>query len=417
MRKTAGAQPGEEVVDLLSRLAPAPEETPVSLCDEAVELLAALVAFPTESRTPNVALIDLVAERAAEAGAAVHRVEGPAGRANLHLRFGPEAPGGVLVCGHTDVVAAGPGWATDPYTLTARDDRVLGRGTADMKGFIACALAVATRDGASRWTAPLHVGLSYDEEIGCAGAASLLQRLAGDPLVAPAIVVVGEPTGLTLRTSHAGKVAYTVRAGCVPGHSSLAPTRTNALDQIVAVARAVIEVNARAAKLGASTNVGTLHAGAAVNVLAASAEVSFECRHRRSCDPEEILADVWAQVEVARAALAGLEGAVEVVCDARYPALHTSEDHPEVRFLAEVIGRDCAGHLRFGCEAGLYAESLSVPAVVFGPGDIDDAHRPDEFVTRDQLVGACTALTAIVGAYCTRAGARSATRHATGAST
>lgn len=389
----------------------------MSLCDEAVELLAALVAFPTESLTPNSALIDLVAERAAGAGAAVNRVEGPADRSNLHLRFGPEAPGGVLVCGHTDVVAAGPGWATDPYTLTACGDRLLGRGTADMKGFIACALAVAARHGPSRWTAPLHVGLSYDEEIGCVGVASLLQRLAGDPLVAPAIVVVGEPTGLTLRTSHAGKVAYTVRAGCVPGHSSLAPTRTNALDQIVAVARTVIEVNTRAAKLGASTNVGTLHAGAAVNVLAASAELSFECRHRRSCDPEEVLAGVWAQIEAARAALAGLEGTVEVVCDARYPALRTPKDHPEVKLLAKVIGSDCAGHLGFGCEAGLYAESLSVPAVVFGPGDISDAHRPDEFITTDQLARACTALTDIVSAYCTRASAPSATRHATGTST
>ena len=103
--------------------------------------------------------------------------------------------------------------------------------------------------------------------------------------------------------------------------------------------------------------------------------------------------------------------------DARYPALHTSKDHLEVKFLADVIGRDCAGHLPFGCEAGLYAESLSVPAVVFGPGYIGDAHRPDEFVTQDQIVGACTALTAIIDAYCTPAGARSATRHATGAST
>lgn len=389
----------------------------MSLRDEAVDLLAALVAFPTESRTPNAALIDLVAERAAEAGAAVNRVEGPAGRSNLHLRFGPEAPGGVLVCGHTDVVAAGPGWATDPYTLTVCGDRLLGRGTADMKGFIACALAAAIRCDPSGWKAPLHVGLSYDEEIGCAGVASLLQRLAGDPLVAPAIVVVGEPTGLTLRTSHAGKVTYTVRASCIPGHSSLAPTRTNALDQIVAVARAVIEVNAHATELGASTNVGTLHAGAAVNVLAPSAELCFECRHRCSCDPEEILADVWAQVEIARAALAGLEGAVEVVCDARYPALRTSENHPEVKFFAEVIGRAGAGHLQFGCEAGLYAEYLSVPAVVFGPGHIGDAHRPDEFITTDQIVDACTALTAIIGAYCTPAGAHNATRHATSAST
>lgn len=376
----------------------------MSTYDDSVELLAALVGLPTESRTPNIALVDLVEERARGAGAAVHRVDGPTGRANLHLRFGPEAPGGVLVCGHTDVVAAGPGWATDPYTLTPCGDRLLGRGTADMKGFIACTLATAIRCDPSGWTAPLHVGLSYDEEVGCAGVGPLLERLAGDPLVAPAIVVVGEPTGLTLRTSHAGKVAYTVRASCVAGHSSLSPARTDALAEIVAVARAVIEANISAARLGASTNVGTLHAGSAVNVLAATAELSFECRYRRPGDPEQILAGVWAQAEASRAALAGLEGAVEVVRDARYPPLLTVENDPEVQFLAEVIGRGDSGHLPFGCEAGLYAEYLSVPAVVFGPGHIADAHRPDEFVTTDQLAGACDALAAIVGAYCTPAG-------------
>lgn len=374
------------------------EAVPVS--DEAVELLAALVAVPTESNTPNAALTDLIAERADGAGAAVNRLEGPAGRANLHLRFGPEAPGGVLLSGHTDVVPAGSGWTTDPYTLNVAGDRLLGRGTADMKGFIACLLTVATGADTSKWTAPLHVGLSYDEEIGCVGVASLLQMLADDPLVAPAIVVVGEPTGLTLRTSHSGKVSYTVRARCVPGHSSLSPTRTNALDQIVAVARAVIDANTLAADSGASTNVGTLHAGSAVNVLAASAELSFECRHRHGCDPADILSGAWSQVETAQAALRGLNGSVEVVCDARYPALNTPQDHPQVRFLAELSGRDCTGHLPFGCEAGLYAESLGVPAVVFGPGHIENAHRPDEFVTTNQLIETCSTLKAVIDGYC-----------------
>lgn len=368
--------------------------------DEVVDLLAALVALPTESRSSNAALIDLVAERASDVGAAVRRVDGPAGRANLHLRFGPEATGGVLLSGHTDVVPAGSGWATDPYTLTVNGDRLLGRGTADMKGFIACALVVATHEASSHWTAPLHLCLSYDEEIGCVGVASLLAQLAADPFVAPEIVVVGEPTGLTLRTSHAGKAAYTVRASCVSGHSSLAATRTNALNEMVAVARTVIDVNTKAAHLGVSTNVGTLQAGTAVNVLASSGEIAFECRHRHGTNPDEVLGDVWAQVEASRDALSMLEGDVEVVCDARYPALQSSEDDPRVQFFADVIGRDCAGSLQFGCEAGLYADALSVPAVVFGPGDIDDAHRPNEFVAADQLVDAHSALTRIVDAYC-----------------
>ncbi len=371
-----------------------------SAFEDALDLLAAMVAIPTESRKPNAALVDLVSERAEAAGADLKRVEGPAGRANLHVRFGPEAPGGVLVSGHTDVVPAGSGWTSDPYQLAVDGERLLGRGTADMKGFIACALAVACRSDISGWTAPLHLCLSYDEEIGCVGVASLLSRLAVDPLVAPRVVLVGEPTELTLCTSHSGKVTYTLRASCDPGHSSLAPTRTNALDQVVAVARAVIEVGSRAAEVGGSTNVGTLWGGTAVNVLAAAAEVSFECRHQYCSDPQEMLSGVWSQVEKARSAMSKLEGGLEVVCDTRYPALFTREDDPEVRFLADLTGRSCAGHLPFGCEAGLYAEALAVPAVVFGPGSISNAHRPDEFVTRKQLVETCSTLRVVLDGYC-----------------
>ena len=383
----------------------------MSARDEVVDLLAALVALPTESRTPNAALIDLVAERASAVGAAVRRVAGPEGRVNLHLRFGPEATGGVLLSGHSDVVPAGSGWDTDPYALTVKDDRLFGRGTADMKGFIACALVVATRADSKHWQAPLHLCLSYDEEIGCAGVGSLLAQLSVDPFVAPEIVVVGEPTGLTLRTSHAGKVAYTVRASCVPGHSSLAPTRTNALNEMVAVARSVIEANDTLAQLGVSTNVGMLHAGTAVNVLASSAETAFECRNRHGTDPEQVLAEVWTQVEASRDALRELEGDMEVVCDARYPALQTSDDDPHVEFFSKVVGRECAGSLSFGCEAGLYANALSVPAVVFGPGQISDAHRPNESVATDQLLRAYDALTAIVDAYCVLASDQRATHH------
>ncbi|MDE0678028.1 MAG: M20/M25/M40 family metallo-hydrolase [Acidimicrobiaceae bacterium] len=370
------------------------------LYEESVELLAELVAFPTESETPNIDLVESMTARAAGAGAAARQVDGPAGRANLHLRFGPDAPGGVLVAGHTDVVPAGSGWTTDPYTLTRRADRLYGRGTADMKGFIACAMAAALSRGPARWHAPLHVCLSYDEEVGCAGVPGLLEVLAGDPLVEPDVVVVGEPTQLTLRTSHAGKVAYTVRTCCLPGHSSLAPSRTNAVSEMVAVASTVIGINARAARPGISTNVGTLRGGTAVNVLAAASEMAFECRHPASADPDEILAGVWAQIEQSRAGLAPLEGTVEVTCDSRYPALSTDAAHPAMTRLANVLGSDLAGHLPFGCEAGLYAQFLAAPAAVFGPGSIADAHRPDEFVTTDQITGACTAMTALIEAYC-----------------
>ncbi|MEE1565988.1 MAG: M20/M25/M40 family metallo-hydrolase, partial [Acidimicrobiales bacterium] len=139
-----------------------------------VDLLADIVAFPTESRSTNLELIDLFADRSARAGAVVDIVHGDTGRANLHVRFGPDAPGGILLSGHTDVVPAGSGWATDPYALTEVDGQLRARGSADMKGFLAAALVVMESVDPSTLGAPVHLGLSYDEEIGCVGVHGLL---------------------------------------------------------------------------------------------------------------------------------------------------------------------------------------------------------------------------------------------------
>ncbi|MEO2155639.1 MAG: M20/M25/M40 family metallo-hydrolase, partial [Acidimicrobiales bacterium] len=174
--------------------------------DSLVDLLADLVAFPTESRTSNLELIDLYADRAAAAGAVVNVVPGETGRANLHLRFGPDAPGGVLLSGHTDVVPAGSGWATDPYQLTEVDGQLRARGSADMKGFLAAALVLMEATDVDALRAPVHLGLSYDEEIGCVGVHGLLDVLAAGGSCSPDVVVVGEPTSMRLCNAHAGKV-------------------------------------------------------------------------------------------------------------------------------------------------------------------------------------------------------------------
>ena len=372
----------------------------MSLGEEVVDLLTHLVGYPTESRSPNLELVDFIVERVRQSGGAARVVPGAVGRANLLLRFGPEAPGGILLSGHTDVVPAGTGWASDPYLLAVDGDRLRGRGTADMKGFIACVLAVAMRQDVAHWRAPMYVGLSYDEEIGCAGVPSLLKVLAEDQGVSPDIVVVGEPTSLSLRTSHAGKVAYTVRARCTSGHSSLSPKRTNAIDEIVSIASAVAQVNSGSRDEGVSTNVGTVRGGVAVNVLAPSSELTFECRHPASTDPDEVLARVWSQIERSRVALNALDGTVEVSLDTKYPALRADPNDQAVKHLADVLSTPLAGHLEFGSEAGLYSEALGTASVVFGPGDIGDAHRPDEFVARDELAAACRSLQALADEYC-----------------
>tara|TARA_B100001146_G_scaffold183719_1_gene166550 strand:+ start:1087 stop:2232 length:1146 start_codon:yes stop_codon:yes gene_type:complete len=367
--------------------------------DSLVDLLADLVAFPTESRTSNLELIDLYADRAAAAGAVVTVVHGEAGRANLHLRFGPDAPGGVLLSGHTDVVPAGSGWATDPYELTEVDGQLRARGSADMKGFLAAALVLMEATELDALRAPVHLGLSYDEEVGCVGVHGLLDALAEDGSCAPDVVVVGEPTSMRLCNAHAGKVGHHLEVVAAAGHSSRAGIQPSAIHEAAALALRIHGLNDPSH--GISANVGTLHGGVAVNVLAPTCTMEFEVRHTADTDPDAVLADVLAEVAAVNARLVAVGGHATSLAYIRYPALDTDPALAPVVALGKLVGRGAPGPVGFGTEAGLYADRLGVPAVILGPGDIADAHRPDEFVDPAQLDRCSDVLRRIVDRFCT----------------
>ena len=364
-----------------------------------VDLLADLVAFPTESRTSNLELIDLYADRAAAAGAVVTVVHGEAGRANLHLRFGPDAPGGVLLSGHTDVVPAGSGWATDPYELTEVDGQLRARGSADMKGFLAAALVLMEATELDALRAPVHLGLSYDEEVGCVGVHGLLDALAEDGSCAPDVVVVGEPTSMRLCNAHAGKVGHHLEVVAAAGHSSRAGIQPSAIHEAAALALRIHGLNDPSH--GISANVGTLHGGVAVNVLAPTCTMEFEVRHTADTDPDAVLADVLAEVAAVNARLVAVGGHATSLAYIRYPALDTDPALAPVVALGKLVGMGAPGPVGFGTEAGLYADRLGVPAVILGPGDIADAHRPDEFVDPAQLDRCSDVLRRIVDRFCT----------------
>ena len=367
--------------------------------DSLVDLLADLVAFPTESRTSNLELIDLYADRAAAAGAVVTVVHGEAGRANLHLRFGPDAPGGVLLSGHTDVVPAGSGWATDPYELTEVDGQLRARGSADMKGFLAAALVLMEATDLDALRAPVHLGLSYDEEVGCVGVHGLLDALAEDGSCAPDVVVVGEPTSMRLCNAHAGKVGHHLEVVAAAGHSSRAGIQPSAIHEAAALAVWIHGLNDPSH--GISANVGTLHGGVAVNVLAPTCTMEFEVRHTADTDPDAVLADVLAEVAAVNARLVAVGGHATSLAYIRYPALDTDPALAPVVALGKLVGRGAPGPVGFGTEAGLYADRLGVPAVILGPGDIADAHRPDEFVDPAQLDRCSDVLRRTVDRFCT----------------
>ena len=367
--------------------------------DSLVDLLADLVAFPTESRTSNLELIDLYADRAAAAGAVVTVVHGEAGRANLHLRFGPDAPGGVLLSGHTDVVPAGSGWATDPYELTEVDGQLRARGSADMKGFLAAALVLMEATDLDALRAPVHLGLSYDEEVGCVGVHGLLDALAEDGSCAPDVVVVGEPTSMRLCNAHAGKVGHHLEVVAAAGHSSRAGIQPSAIHEAAALAVRIHGLNDPSH--GISANVGTLHGGVAVNVLAPTCTMEFEVRHTADTDPDAVLADVLAEVAAVNARLVAVGGHATSLAYIRYPALDTDPALAPVVALGKLVGMGAPGPVGFGTEAGLYADRLGVPAVILGPGDIADAHRPDEFVDPAQLDRCSDVLRRTVDRFCT----------------
>jgi len=375
-----------------------------------------LVSLPTESRTPNRELIDWVADVLDTFGCRVAIIDGPEGRADLLASLGPPCEGGVLLSGHTDVVPAGQGWASDPYSLTAVADTLVGRGTADMKGFIACALNVIEDTDRARLTRPIHVALSYDEEVGCVGVRDLLEhvRHRSASVIAPDLVLIGEPTMMRPSHAHAGKLAYRLDVSARAAHSSLSPYMPSAIVAAVHVVNALESIGAPfqredvQQKQGAdvapiSVNVGSMHGGTALNVLAERCEVSFELRHDASVDPDAALAPLWAVVAEERRRLAAVGGGVEQIELTRYPALATDRDDRMVRLVERAADRGRSVPIGYGTEGGLFAEAMAAPVLICGPGDIAVAHRPDEFVTIDQLQSCVRFLARIVEELCVNA--------------
>lgn len=368
-----------------------------------LEILDRLIAFETVSRRPNIDLIRYVQGVLTEAGVACRLVESTDGaNANLYARLGPDGPGGVMLSGHTDVVPTdGQDWTVDPFRLTERDGKLYGRGTADMKGFVACALSAMIEAAARPLSRPLHLALSYDEEIGCVGVRSLLDMLEGAP-DRPDLCIVGEPTSLQVATGHKGKLA--ARAVCTGRevHSALAPQGVNAIHLAADVVQALRALQAELAETGArdddydvatsTVHVGTIHGGTALNIVPNRCEMEFEIRHLAEDDPDALLARLQAAADALGDTGCGV--AIEVVN--RYPGLATPAGSEAVAFVKSLTGANATHKVAFGTEGGLIDERLGVPTVICGPGSMAQGHKPDEFVTRQQLEACDQMLAALV---------------------
>lgn len=375
------------------------------------EILAHLVRFDTTSRDSNLALLDWIEAWLAQHGVSGERVYNEAKtKANFYATVGPLDRGGYVLSGHTDTVpVAGQDWHTDPFQLVAQGHRLHGRGTTDMKGFIACVLSRVPAMAAADLQTPIHLAFSYDEEVGCQGVPGLLAELAQRP-VRPIGCFVGEPTEMAIVVAHKAKQSFRVKFRGLACHSSQAPLGVNAIVYAAKFVHFMESLNQRLADgaqealydIPVSTaHVGVIKGGTAINIVPQDCVVELEFRVLPTEDIEAIVAEMNQAV----AALDTEMKARDVECYAQiepisaFPGLHTSPQADIVKLAHELQQTDAIAKVAFGTEAGLFSERLGVPTVVMGPGSIDQAHKPNEYVLMEQL-RACEAFLDRLVAYC-----------------
>jgi acetylornithine deacetylase len=365
---------------------------------DSIGILERLIAFPTVSRDSNLDLIAYAADLLGASGIASQIIRSADGhKANLFATIGPADKPGIMLSGHTDVVPVdGQNWTLPPFAMTARDGKLYGRGAADMKGFVASALATCVKASKMALRTPLHLALSYDEEVGCLGVRDLIQMLSAAPQ-RPLLCIVGEPTDMQVATGHKGKLAARALCKGREGHSALAPLALNAIHLGCDFVRALRDEQDRLTREGArdgdydipytTVHVGKINAGVALNIVPNLCVVDFEIRNVAADDAAGILdrlRDAASRIAVDAASIAP-EAAIDIEITNSYPGLDTPATSEAVAFVKSLIGANSTMKVAFGTEGGLFSRDLGTPAVVCGPGSMAQGHKPDEFVSVEQL--------------------------------
>ncbi|WP_207282114.1 acetylornithine deacetylase [Pseudomonas sp. FW300-N2F2] len=374
-------------------------------------LLAELVSFATVSRDSNLALIEFVRDYLQGLGVnseLIYNAERT--KANLLASIGPALPGGVVLSGHTDVVPVdGQAWTVDPFCLTEMDGKWFGRGTADMKGYLASVLAAVPVFLSSPLRRPVHLAFSYDEEVGCLGVHSLLEVLVRR-IAQPALCLIGEPTELQPVLGHKGKLAMRCHVKGAACHSAYAPYGVNAIEQAARLIGRLGEIGAQLAEPSrhdprfdpafSTVQVGVVHGGTALNIVPADCRFDFEVRALPDFDPLVVAEQLQGYAEQtllpAMQAVAG-DTAIRFEPLSAYPGLATSPDSAAAQLVARLCGSDAFGTVAFGTEGGLFHQA-GVPTVVCGPGSMDQGHKPDEYVSVEQMA-ACDRLMGRLASY------------------
>ena len=368
------------------------------MLDDAKRILSDLIAFPTVSTDSNLDIIDYIAEHLRNCGAKVDIYPDAGGKkANLFATLGPDVAGGLVLSGHSDVVpVADQDWATDPFEMVERDGRLYGRGTCDMKGFIAATLAMAPRFAQIERQAPIHFAFTHDEETGCLGAQNLVEDLQ-KRAHQPAMAVIGEPTMMRLIEGHKGCYEYTVRFQGLEGHGSDPDRGVNAVEVASQYVAHLLELR-EALKEKAPTdspfeppcttlNVGALKGGSVHNVIAPKAQLDWEMRPVQLSDArfvKEAMQAYCDEVLLPKMRSVCSQASIETEIVGEVVGLVPMEANKVKWIVAELTGANSADVVPFGTEAGIF-QSIGMDVVVCGPGSIDQAHKANEFIEIDQL--------------------------------
>ena len=373
----------------------------------ALDLVKALIAFDTTSHGSNLPLIAFAQDLLEKAGARCRLSHDASGaKANLFATLGPDGDGGYVLSGHTDVVPVdGQDWSSDPFRPEVRDGKLYGRGACDMKGFVGVALSLLPEIARAKLTRPLHFALSYDEEVGCVGVQGLLQDLK-DQAIRPALAIIGEPTLMRVVGAHKGGAKLVTACHGKEHHSSAPEKGANAVmlaGEFVSLLNSVwdelrADEDARFDPPHSTVQACVISGGTAVNILAREAEVTWEYRALPDRDPDAIMERVKTRAAaeiLPRYKKRAAPAALETRLHAQYPGLVMDEDSPAVRLARELTGSNRTEAVAYGTEAGHF-QAAGIPAVICGPGSIDQAHQADEFVALSELEACETFLRKVI---------------------
>ncbi len=356
-----------------------------------IALLSKLIAFDTTSYKSNLDFILFIKELFEQNQIAVElNFNSERNKANLLASVGPIDQAGILLSGHSDVVPVeGQQWNTPAFEATQKDGNIYGRGTADMKGFLACAVITMLKASKIELKRPLHLCISYDEEIGCIGVRGILDQLAST-ILSPIMCVIGEPTMMQLALAHKGKTVFRAKCCGEEGHSALAPNYVNAIHVASKLVESLQNVQQYLREQGqqdtgydipyTTVHVGKIAGGTALNIVPNACVVDYEIRHLAQDSSQDIQQQIIENIKQ------DFKVHIDVEEVNQYPGLKTSSTIEAVQFIQKLLPENTSvGNISFGTEGGLLQGALNCPVVVCGPGDIAVAHKPDEYVSIEQL--------------------------------